>query len=307
MFGSSKSAPSSSVPRRTLLRGALGAATAFGALRSYGLAASLEEEGHGTGATKGRIQQSLVSWCFEEYWSIEQMCQLAVQLGMKSVELVAPGDFPVLKKHGLVCAIAASHSFTQGMSRLEYQGKCIRQIRQAIDTCAEHGFPSVITFTGCAEGLSREEGLKNCVEGYKKIIGYAEEKKVNVCLEIINSRVGEYMKGQVDYLGDHTDYVMEIVRKVGSPRFKLLFDIYHVQIMDGDIIARIRQYRDYIGHYHTAGNPGRHELDDQQEINYRPIMEEIVKTGYQGYVGQEFMPSRDPLEGLREAVLLCDV
>lgn len=156
-------------------------------------------------------------------------------------------------------------------------------------------------------GYPLDEGIENCVAGYKKIIGYAEKKKVNVCLEILNSRVDVEMVGVPDYQGDHTDYCMEIVKRVGSPRMKLLFDVFHVQIMDGDIIARIRQYKDYIGHYHTAGNPGRHELDDTQEINYRPVMDAIAGTGFSGYIGHEFMPTRDPLEGLAEAVALCDV
>jgi hydroxypyruvate isomerase len=138
-------------------------------------------------------------------------------------------------------------------------------------------------------------------------MSYAEKQKVNLCLEVLNSRVAVEMVGVPGYQGDHTDYCMKIVQQVGSPRMKLLFDIFHVQIMDGDLIARIRQYKDYIGHYHTAGNPGRHELDDHQEINYRPIMEEIARTGYGGYVGHEFIPTRDPLEGLQQAVALCNV
>ena len=149
--------------------------------------------------------------------------------------------------------------------------------------------------------------MKNCVDGFKQIVGYAEQKKVTLCLEMLNSRVNGEMKGHPGYQGDHTEYCIEIIKQVGSPAFKLLFDIYHVQIMDGDIITRIRQHHDLIGHYHTAGNPVRGELDDTQEISYRPIMQEIVKTGYKGYVGQEFIPTRDPLEGLSQAARLCDV
>lgn len=141
----------------------------------------------------------------------------------------------------------------------------------------------------------------------KKIVGYAEKKKVNICLEILNSRVPIEMVGVPGYQGDHTDYCMEIVKQVGSPRMKLLFDIFHVQIMDGDVISRIRQYADYIAHYHTAGNPGRHELDDTQEINYRPIAQAIAETGFTGYICHEFIPTRDPLAGLSEAVALFDV
>jgi hydroxypyruvate isomerase len=149
--------------------------------------------------------------------------------------------------------------------------------------------------------------MDNCVKGYKQIMGYAEQKKVTLCLEMLNSKVNETMKGHPGYMGDHTDWCIDLIKKVGSERMKLLFDIYHVQIMDGDVISRIRQHKDFIGHVHTAGNPGRRELDDKQEINYKPIMQALIDVGYKGYVGQEFIPTRDPLAGLREAVALCDV
>jgi len=166
----------------------------------------------------------------------------------------------------------------------------------------------VITFTGLRGDIPDDVGLKNCVAGLKKIIGYAEQKKVNVCLEMLNSRDDTHpMKGHPGYQGDHTDYCIEIIKQVGSPRLKLLFDVYHVQIMDGDVIRRIRQYKDYIGHVHTAGNPGRCELDETQEIQYRPIMQALADVGYTGYVGHEFIPTRDPLAGLRQAVSVCRV
>ena len=264
-----------------------------------------------TAATKGRINQSIVHWCFAKYWDVEKTCQIAKQLGCKSVELVGPEDWPTLKKHGLTCAIAPNGMpdppFVKGFNNPKYHEQVIATTKKTIDSCAEFGVKTVIAFTGEAGDISAEDGIKNCVNGYKKIIGYAEEKKVNLCLEILNSRVDIEMQGHPGYQGDHTDYCIEIIKQVGSPRMKLLFDIYHVQIMDGDVIRRIRQYKDYIGHYHTAGNPGRGELDDKQEINYKPIMEEIARTGYTGYVGQEFIPTRDPLEGLTEAVVLCDV
>lgn len=258
-------------------------------------------------AQKGNVKQSLVQWCYKKYWNIDELCRVARQLGCQSVELADPQDWPTLKKHGLVCAIAGSHGFEQGMNNPKYQEACLAKMRAAIDACAEYGYPNVITFTGFRENIPDDVGLKNCVAGYKKIVGYAEKKKVTLCLEMLNSRVNEEMKGHPGYQGDHTDYCMEILREVGSPRLKLLFDIYHVQIMDGDVIVRLRQYADYIGHVHTAGNPGRRELDDEQEINYPPIMRALVEIGYQGYVGQEFIPTRDPLDGLRQAVAACDV
>lgn len=286
--------------RRDMLRYAATSAALMGA-------SGFCSRGHAQGgAVRGRLKQSIAYWCFEKYWDLPKMCRIARQLGCKSVELVAPKHWPLLKEHGLVCALAGSHWFDKGMNNPKYHDMCLDKMRKAIDDCAQLGFPNVITFTGLAEDITPDEGIDNCVAGYKKIIGHAESKKVNICLEVLNSRVPIEMVGVPGYQGDHTDYCMEIVKKVGSPRMKLLFDIFHVQIMDGDVISRIREYKDYIGHYHTAGNPGRHELDDTQEINYRAVFRAIAETGYDGFVGHEFIPTRDPLKGLREAVALCD-
>jgi hydroxypyruvate isomerase len=306
MNDSSTSHPDQGTPlsRRRLLEGA--AATAAGAV-AWGAAARPSAAADAPAATKGNINQSLVEWCYKKYWKFDELCRVAKQLGCVSVELADPKDWPTLKKHGLVCAIATSHGFEKGMNNPDYHEMCIEKIRASIDACAEYGFPNVITFTGFREDIPDDVGAKNCVDGFKKIVGYAEKKKVNLCLEMLNSRVDVEMKGHPGYQGDHTDYCIEIIKQVGSPRMKLLFDIYHVQIMDGDVIARIRQHADFIAHIHTAGNPGRAELDDQQEINYPPIMRALLEIGYSGYVGQEFIPTRDPLAGLRQAVALCDV
>ena len=315
---------SDSLDRRQLLRGFTGTA-AVGALAMAGA-----RRAHGkTAATKGNINQSLVRWCFADYWSLDELCGVAKKLGCKSVELVEPEDWPTLKKHGLECAIAPSHFFVQGMNNPRYQSGCIELLKQRVDQCAEAGFKTVITFTGFAEEsgdwngganpdldrlpkdrrkIEPDEGLKNCVEGFKKVIGYAEKKRVNLTIEILNSRVTDHpMKGHPGYQGDHVDYCMEIINQVGSPRLGLLFDIYHVQIMDGDIIHRIRQCDEAILHVHTAGNPGRGELDADQEINYAPCMKALLEIGYNGFVGQEFIPTRDPMKGLIQAVSLCDV
>jgi hydroxypyruvate isomerase len=289
-----------SADRRTFLRRAT-------ALTAGALAAAPAAAADGPVARNGRIKQSIVQWCFAKYWNVEQLCAQAKRLGCVSVELVPPADWPTLKKHGLVCAIAGSHGFEKGMNNPKYQEMCIDKMKKAIDACAEAGFPSVITFTGFREDVPDDVGLKNCVAGYKKVVGHAEKRKVTLCLEMLNSRVAETMKGHPGYQGDHTDYCMEIIKGVGSPRLKLLFDVYHVQIMDGDVIRRLRQYAEHVGHVHTAGNPGRGELDDKQEINYRPIMQALADLKYQGYVGQEFIPTRDPAKGLEEAVALCDV
>jgi len=289
------------IHRRRFLQSAAGMAAASAV--SLGSAGAAEEPI----AAKGRLKQSIVQWCFQKHWKIEETCRVAKQLGCVSVELIDPKEWPTLKQHGLVCAIASSHGFEKGMNNPKYQEMCIEKMRKSIDACAAAGFPNVITFTGFREDIPDDVGMKNCVEGYKKIIGYAEEKKVNLCLEMLNSRVNEVMKGHPGYQGDHTDYCIQLIKQVGSPRMKLLFDIYHVQIMDGDVIVRLRKYAEYIAHVHTAGNPGRCELDDKQEINYKAIMQALADVGYKGYVGQEFIPTRDPLAGLKEAVTVCTV
>ncbi|HTU18716.1 MAG TPA: TIM barrel protein [Gemmataceae bacterium] len=302
MFTNEQSPPAFS--RRRVLQSAA-ALTAAGILGSRSLRADAPLV-----IKNKRLKQSIVRWCFAdhgEHWNIEQLCRQAKRLGCDSVEIVEPKDWPMLKKHGLVCAIAPSHTFVKGMNNPKYHEMCLDKMRTMIDACAEAGFPNVITFTGFREDVPDDVGIKNCVDGYKKIVGHAEKKKVTLCLEMLNSRVNENMKGHPGYQGDHTDYCIDIIKKVGSPRLKLLFDIYHVQIMDGDVISRIRQHAEYIGHVHTAGNPGRGELDDTQEINYPPIMRALVEVKYAGYVGQEFIPTRDPVKGLQEAVMLCDV
>jgi hydroxypyruvate isomerase len=299
--------PLSSPSRRRLLAGAGGIAAAAFLGNDTPTTARGDEKQPESRPINGRIKQSLVHWCYSKYFDVDKMCQVATRLGCRSVELIAVEHWPTLKKYGLSCAIAGSHGFVQGMNNPKYQEKSLDVLRRQIDNCADSGVPSVITFTGMCEDIPRDAGMDNCVNGYKKIIGYAEQKKVNLCLEMLNSRVSAYMKGHPGYMGDHTDWCIELIKKVGSDRMKLLFDIYHVQIMDGDVIARIRQHKDYIGHVHTAGNPGRGELDDKQEINYPPIMQALIDVGYQGYVGQEFIPTRDPEQGLAQAVALCDV
>jgi len=308
--------------RRDAIRTTGTAAVALGAAAwSRSATAAKKPQQKGAAVTKGRIKQSIVHWCFSKHWDVEKTAQVAAQLGCQSVELVAPDNWKTLKQYGLVCAIAPNGMpgapFVKGFNNPKYHEEVIARTKQAIDACAEHGFPSVIAFNGYkyrdAEDpnsgeISREEGASNCVEGFKKILPYAEKKKVTICLEMLNTRDDSHpMKGHPGYQGNDTDYCAEIIRTVDSPRLKLLFDIYHVQIMDGDQIRRIRELKELIGHVHTAGNPGRGELDDTQEINYPPIMQALLEIGYEGYLGQEFIPTRDPLAGLKQAVALCDV
>jgi hydroxypyruvate isomerase len=257
--------------------------------------------------TKGRIKQSVCEWCFTKTMDLDTLAGHAAAMGLKSVELVAPKNWPILKKHGLICALASSHGFVDGFSHKENHAMCTEKVKAAVDACAEAGFPTVITFSGYRKGMPDDVGLENTIEGLKKVVGYAEQKKVTLCLEVLNSRVAAEMKGHPDYMCDKVEWAVEVCKQIASPRMTFLFDIYHVQIMQGDIISRIKQFHPYIGHYHTAGVPGRNEIDANQELNYPAILRTIVETGYQGYVGQEFVPTRDPMTSLREAVQLCDV
>ena len=256
--------------------------------------------------SKGRIRQSVVPWCFNPM-NPREVVELAARLKMPSVELISPDLWPVLKEKGMTCAIASSHGFSKGFAHLEEHEECLQTLRKNIDLAANAGVPSIITFSGFRRGLSTAEGTKNMIEGLKKIAGHAEQKKVTVCLEMLNSRVDMSMKGHPDYFCDDIDTSVAICQQVGSERVKVLFDIYHVQIMQGDVIARLKQHAKWIGHYHTAGVPGRNEIDDTQEVQYAPIMKAILATGYQGFVGQEFIPLRDKATSLAEAVRICDV
>jgi hydroxypyruvate isomerase len=252
---------------------------------------------------------------------LDTLASHAADLDLLSVELLAPEQWPTVRKHGLTCAIAGNGMppppFVKGLNNPRYQAEVIGVTKKTMDACAEGGVPSVIAFNGYkwkdAEDpesgeISREEGARNTVAGLKELAAYGEEKGVTVCLEMLNTRDDTHpMKGHPGYQGDDIDYCADIIREVDSPRAKLLFDIYHVQIMNGDVIRRIREMKDLIGHVHTAGNPGRNELHLRQEIHYPSVMEALVEIGYEGYVGHEFIPTRDPRDSLAQAVKLCDV
>jgi hydroxypyruvate isomerase len=295
----------SSLSRRSLLKQIGASALAMGAIGLPHLGRAKEESGFYK-AHNGRINQSVIHWCFKPM-TPEELAGHAARMGMKSVELVAPEYWPLLKKLGLTCAIAPSHGFAKGFAHTEEHEECLKILREKIDAAAEFGVPNIITFSGFRRGMSNEIGMKNMVDGLKKIVGYAEQKKVTLCLEMLNSRVDVQMKGHPDYFCDSMEMAAEICKRISSERMKILFDIYHVQIMHGDIISRIKQHHSYVAHYHTAGNPGRNEIDDAQEINYAPIMKAIVETGYKGFVGQEFIPIRDQVASLNQAVRICDV
>lgn len=297
--------------RRDVLRAAAGAA----ALGLAGASQTTTTRASTMSLIKnGRIKQSLVHWCYEPFWKdYDAFIKVAKDLGCTSVELAPPAMYPHLKAAGLTNAIAQidispAPPFSKGFNNPANWDRVIAATKKSIDEAAEYGYKNVICFTGYADGISPEQGAANCVEGFNKILPYATEKGVTLCLEMLNTRADDHpMKGHPGYQGDHVDYCVDIIRKVGSPNLKLLFDFYHVQIMDGDLIRRLHQIKDVIGHIHTAGNPGRAELDAKQEIYFPPLMQALIDIGYDGYVGHEFIPTRDPLEGLKEAVVLCDV
>jgi hydroxypyruvate isomerase len=261
-----------------------------------------------------KIRQSLAYWCLNVEpwgWDIERICEAATELGCSSVELVPVELWPVLKRYGLTCALAMNGMpdpvFSKGLNQLRYHEEIFARTKAAIDQAADFGVPNVIAFTGYAEGISREDGAANCVRGLSELGAYAGPRNVTVCLEHLNTRDDSGpMMGHPGYQGDDIDYCADIVRRADSPHVKLLFDVYHVQIMNGDVIRRLRQYRDLLGHIHTAGNPGRAELDDRQEIQYAGVFRTLREIGYRGFVGHEFIPTRDPKEGLRQAVSMCD-
>lgn len=299
--------PSKPLDRRQLLTG-VGAVAASAVLATSTAAqADAPASGSGKAIVNNRIKQSVVHWCFRPM-KLETLARHAAAMGIKSVELVSPKDWPILKKHGLECAITSSHGFARGFADPDKHDECIAKLTTAIDATSAAGWSNVITFSGITKGITKEQGIKNAVAGLKRIVGYAEKKKVNLCIEMLNSRVDTPMKGHPGYMADTVEWVIEVCKQIGSPRMKLLFDIYHVQIMQGDVITRINKYKEYIAHYHTAGNPGRNEIEGDQEINYPGIMKAIVATGYQGYVGQEFIPTdKDPAAALRRAAKICDV
>ncbi len=280
------------------------------ALAVAATANSAEESTSVTGhVVHKRIKQSVMGWCFKPM-PVPELAEHCREIGLVAMEGVSAEHYPLIRKLGLKISLVGSHGFTDGPLDPANHAGCLEKLRKGIDRAVEFGSPNVITFTGMRkQGISDEQAAANCVECWKQVMPYAEEKGINICLEHLNSRDDTHpMKGHPGYFGDDVDFCVDLIKRVDSPRMKLLFDIYHVQIMNGDVIRRIRQYHEYIGHYHTAGNPGRGELDATQEINYPPIMKAILETGYDGYVAQEFIPTwSDKVKALRHAALLCDV
>ncbi len=252
---------------------------------------------------KGRIKHSVCKWCYPNL-SVEELAAAGVKMGLQSIELLDPPDWPIVKKYGLTCAMGNGPSrITEGFNRLENHTWLVPQFKKRIEEAAEAGVPNLICFSGNRNGMDDEEGLENCVIGLKQILPTAERYGVTICMELLNSKIDH-----PDYMCDHTEWGVRLVKRLGSERFKLLYDIYHMQIMEGDIIRTLRENIAYIAHFHTAGVPGRHEIDDSQELYYPAIMRAIAETGFDGFVAQEFIPTADdPLESLRRAIAICDV
>ena len=261
---------------------------------------------------KGRINHSVCKWCYPKV-PLEDLCAASKAMGITSIDLIEPSDIPTLKKHGLTSAMTSFPtiagpkgekigSIPFGFNRTEHHELLIKAYEPFIAAVADAGFTNLICFSGNRAGMDDETGLKNCAEGLKKLLPLAEKRGVTLVMELLNSRVNH-----PDYMCDRSDWGIALCKAIGSERFKLLFDIYHMQIMDGDVIARIRAGKDFFAHYHTGGVPGRNEIDETQELNYPAIMRAIVETGYKGFVAQEFIPKREPLVSLKQAVGICDV
>jgi hydroxypyruvate isomerase len=250
----------------------------------------------------GRFRHSVCRWCYGGL-SLDDLCVGAKSMSIVSIELLGEKEWATVERHGLTCAVAnGPTSIPQGLNRVENHDAAEKESERLIPLIAKAGIPQMIVFSGNRFGRSDSEGLDHCVTGLKRLVPIAESHGVTIIMELLNSKVDHK-----DYMCDRTPWGVELCKRVGSDRFRLLYDIYHMQIMEGDVIRTIRDSAAFIGHYHTGGNPGRAEIDTTQELYYPAIMRAIVETGFSGYVAQEFIPRRDPLTSLREAISLCCV
>ena len=286
--------------RRTVIKKMVGSAAA---LPIAGF--SLENYALQVPELKGNIKHSVCKWCYGDI-PMEEFCQAVKKMGIQSVEIVGPEAWPTLQKHGLSCAMGMHWEDGLGIAkcynRKENHGKLKALYAKSIPMAAKAGVKQMITFSGNRDGMDDETGMKNCAEGLKQIMPIAEKHGVTISMELLNSKVNH-----PDYMCDHTEWGVELCKMVGSENFKLLYDIYHMQIMEGDVIATIRKHHPYISHYHTGGVPGRAEIDNTQELYYPAIIQAVIDTGYQGFLGQEFVPKREPLASLKQGVEICDV
>jgi len=252
--------------------------------------------------SKGRLKQSACRWCYQKM-SIDDLCRSAAEMGLVAIDLVKPEEWPTLQKYGLVSSMVYSAgTIPDGWNRKENHDRLVKEMQEGIERAAAAKLPNVITFSGNRKGMSDAEGRDNCILGLRRVKKMAEDSGITINLELLNSKVNHK-----DYMCDHTAWGVEVMKGVDSPRVKLLYDIYHMQIMEGDIIRTIRDNIQYIGHFHTGGVPDRHELDDKQELQWRSVATAIADLNFQGYFAHEFIPTRDPMTSLRQAVELCTV
>ena len=255
------------------------------------------------------LKQTIMGWCFKPMDTVE-LAKHCKDIGLLGIEGIDKKFYPDVKRLGLGISLVGSHGFAKGPCDPRYYDEVIKSLTDAINLAADVGSKKVITFTGMKfDGMDRDKAIKDCLRAWKQVLPLAEQKGITLVLEHLNSRDGSKpMTGHPGYFGDDVEFCIDLIKQIGSPNFKLLFDIYHVQIMNGDVIRRLRTHKDYIGHYHTAGNPGRCELDENQEINYPAIVKAIIETGYNDYIAQEFIPTwQDPILALRHACMVCDV
>ncbi|MDQ2076859.1 hydroxypyruvate isomerase family protein [Marinimicrobium sp. ABcell2] len=298
---------SHSLDRRTLLRNLVASTVGITALGTTGLTAMAAEQGSNPLQLKGNINHAVCRWPFHML-SLEELCEVVKSLGFSAIDLVGPNEWHILKEEGVDCSMCngAEISLEEGWADTKYHPELIERYRKHIDLVAGAGYRNLICFSGNARGMDEETGLKNAVAGLKQIMGQAEKRGVVIQMELFNSKVDH-----PDYMCDNSPWGIELCKRLGSPNFKLLYDIYHMQISEGDIIRTITDHHEYFGHYHTAGVPGRNEIDDTQELYYPAIARAIKNTGFDGYVAQEFIPTRDSIEGkiqsLKTAIQICDV
>jgi len=252
---------------------------------------------------KGNIRQSVSRWCYQKI-PLDKLCAYAAEIGLKGMDLLGHDEWEIPGRYGLVCSMGYADGGTipKALNRVENHAAIEEAFRKYIPMAAKLSVPNVITFSGNREGMSDEEGAKNTIIGLNRVKKIAEDNGVTICLELLNSKVDHK-----DYMCDHTAWGVQVVQAVNSPRVKLLYDIYHMQIMEGDLVRTIQKNIDYIAHFHTGGVPGRHELDGTQEVQWDGVMRGIAATNFRGYVAHEFVPARDPLTSLRQAADLCDV
>ena len=289
--------------RRSAIKNIVAGTAALGTasmLSSYTVAKTQKQS-----ALKGNINHSVCQWTYN-FLTVEELCKAVKDIGFNAIDLIGPKDWPMLQKYDIyssMCYIGGNVSLTKGWNDKTYHESLIKDYLEIIPMMVQAGYKDVICFSGSRNGMDDETGLKNCAEGLQKVLPLAEKSGITVHMELLNSKVDHK-----DYMCDKTPWGVELCKRTGSPNFKLLYDIYHMQIDEGDVIRTIRDNVQYIGHYHTGGVPGRHEIDDSQELYYPAIMKAIIETGYRGYVAQEFIPAAaDKVASLRRAIEICDV